>query len=124
MRRGGMVRERMINLLKFWRQIKGPFLYGQALMRFQQGRFAECARKLEEVCAIDASEGSPSFRTYAYLGRSYFALGEREKALARLSRAYELFDLTEEDNLEPGEIAEVVKFLDIFKQLLLESEQP
>jgi tetratricopeptide (TPR) repeat protein len=103
--------------MSFLAKWKASYLYGRALARFYQRRYAEAAQLLKKVCQLDPNHERNDLY-YAYLGRSYLALGQIEYALDWLSRAYEPLCRRSHLLKEKREKREFVEFLTAFSTVL------
>jgi len=66
------------------------YLYGRAIGRFYQKKYADAASIFEKVCRLE-SDTTDIELCYSFLGRSYLALNNYDKAVDYLSQAYQRF---------------------------------
>lgn len=98
-------------------------LYGIAMARFARGRYSEAARLLEKVCRLAPDEERMEL-CYAYLGRSYLALGQHKRALELLSRAHEPYRIQSHSIEDEFGQRQFVEFLRAFSDVLRKTAQP
>jgi len=113
-------------LLARWRRWYAEFraagVYGRALARFYQRRYAEAALLFER--AEELNPDTDRFHVaHALRGRCYRALGRDKEALECLSRAYEPY-LGQREALDSDySRREFVEFLSAFSDVLLRTGQ-
>lgn len=98
-------------------RLRASFLYGRALMRFNQKKYQDAVRLFEKVHLLD---GDPERKELelAYLGRCLLALGRYNEALDYLSRAYEPFQKRSKTLKNDFERREFFDTLSAFSEVL------
>lgn len=98
-------------------------LYGLACGHFFRGRYSKAALLFEKICRLTPDEERMEL-CYSYLGQCYLALGQREKALESLSRAYEPYRIRSQNSEDEFEQREYIKFLRALSDVLSATDLP
>ena len=102
--------------------IRAAMLYGKAMARFHQARFADAANLLERNLTLDPWQDRKEL-VYAYLGQCYLALGRDTEAVDLLSKAYEPLNLRSVGLSKIFERQEFLQFLSALSRALRRTGQ-
>lgn len=103
--------------MHFIKKFIASYLYGKALMKFNQKHYKDAETLLKKVCKLDPNHDRKELY-WNYLSRSYLALGKYNDALKLMSKTYELYlnrNTIIDDDFEQNEFME---FMNAFINVL------
>jgi tetratricopeptide (TPR) repeat protein len=75
--------------MRIIKKYKAAFIYGKALKQFFNGNYKNAINYFERVLELEPRYGNRGYTRY-YLGRSFFAVEDTERAKEEMSAAYNM----------------------------------
>jgi len=106
--------------MTWWGKFIAPFTCGIAFNKFAGKKYKDAVKLLNRIIEIDP-DGDRMEIIYSCLGRSYMALGEYDKALDEMEKAYSLFK-NQDGKKDEAYLKENKEFLKAYSWLLYKKE--